>query len=243
MRIQRALARAGAASRREADTLVAEGRVQVNGVVATIGQTVNPEQDRITLDGKPVAAPVAAQWLVLNKPSGTLTTRKDPEGRPTIFELVPDWPGLTYVGRLDFMTEGVLLLTTDGEAAHRLTHPSSEVERTYHAIVRGNAPDAVRQARQGIELEDGPVRPVYVEAQPLGNRRWQFEITIAEGRTREVRRVCEALGLTVDRLVRVQFGPVKLGALPPGATRALTVSERRVIDVLVRSGGRAVRGD
>ncbi|AHG90686.1 pseudouridine synthase Rsu [Gemmatirosa kalamazoonensis] len=237
MRIQRALARAGVSSRREAEALVAAGRVHVNGTPATTGQVIDPARDHVTLDGKPVAAPVAAQWLVLNKPTGVLTTRKDPEGRPTVFELVPDWPGLTYVGRLDFMTEGVLLLTTDGDAAHRLTHPSSEVERTYVALVRGNAPEAVRMARRGIELEDGLVRPVHVDARPAGARRWEFEITIAEGRTREVRRVCEALGLQVERLVRVQFGPVRLGALPPGTTRALTVSERRVIEALARADG------
>jgi 23S rRNA pseudouridine2605 synthase len=235
MRVQRALARAGVASRREADALVAEGRVQVNGALAHVGQIVDPARDSITLDGKPVTAPVAAQWIVLHKPAGTLTTRRDPAGRPTVFDLVPDWPGLTYVGRLDFMTEGVLLLTTDGEAAHRLTHPSSEVERTYVATVRGNAVEAVRAARRGIELEDGPVHPSHVEARPVGGRRWEFEITIAEGRTHEVRRLCEALGLEVERLVRVQFGPVRLGALPVGATRALTASERRVIDALARA--------
>jgi 23S rRNA pseudouridine2605 synthase len=222
---------------------VAEGRVQVNGVAATIGQVVDPARDVVTLDGKPVAAPAAAQWVVLHKPAAYLTTRKDPEGRPTIFDLVPDWAGLTYVGRLDFMTEGVLLLTTDGEAAHRLTHPSSEVERMYVADVRGNAPEAVRAARRGVELEDGVVRPVHVEARPIGGRRWEFEITIAEGRTREVRRVCEALGLQVDRLVRVQFGPVKLGALPPGGTRGLTATERRVIDAMVRAQGPMVGAD
>lgn len=140
MRVQRALARAGVASRREAETLVEEGRVLVNGVVATIGQTVDPERDAITLDGARVGAPAAAQWIVLHKPPAVLTTRKDEEGRATVFDLVPDWPGLTYVGRLDFMTEGVLLLTTDGEAAHRLTHPSSEVERIYVAVVRETRP-------------------------------------------------------------------------------------------------------
>jgi 23S rRNA pseudouridine2605 synthase len=233
MRIQRALARAGVTSRREADTMVAEGRVTVNGEVARIGQVVDPRRDAIVFDGVTVGAPVAAEWFVLNKPSGYVTTRKDPDGRPTIFELVPDRPGLTYVGRLDLMTEGVLLLTTDGEAAHVLTHPSSEVERTYVAIVRGNAAKAVREARQGVELEDGMVNPSHVEARPAGNRKWEFEITIAEGRTREIRRLCEALGLDVERLVRVQFGPVKIGQLPSGESRALTVGERRLIDAVV----------
>jgi 23S rRNA pseudouridine2605 synthase len=234
MRVQRALARGGVASRRHADELVAAGRVTVNGEVATVGQVVDPGRDDIRVDGKPVAAPVAAEWIVLNKPAGVVTTRRDPEGRETVFDLVDDRPGLTYVGRLDYMTEGVLLLTTDGEAAHRLTHPSSEVERTYVAVVRGNAAEAVRAARRGVELEDGMVYPARVEARPIGSRRWEFEVTVAEGRTREIRRLCEALGLTVERLVRVQFGPVRLGALPTGASRAPSTSERRMIDALVK---------
>jgi 23S rRNA pseudouridine2605 synthase len=149
-----------------------------------------------------------------------------------VFDLVRSVPGLTYVGRLDYLTEGVLLLTTDGTAAHALTHPSREVERTYVATVRGNAPLAVREARRGVELEDGPVTPVAVEATPLGGRRWAFEVTIAEGRTHEVRRLCDALGLEVERLVRTRFGPVQLGSLAPGKSRALTPAERRVIEAL-----------
>jgi 23S rRNA pseudouridine2605 synthase len=234
MRIQRALARGGLTSRRNADDLVAAGRVTVNGEIATVGQVVDPARDDIRVDGSPVAAPVAAEWIVLHKPAGVVTTRRDPEGRETVFDLVEDRPGLTYVGRLDYMTEGVLLLTTDGEAAHRLTHPSSEVERTYVAVVRGNAPEAVRAARRGVELEDGMVYPTHAEARPIGNRRWEFEVTVTEGRTREIRRLCEALGLVVERLVREQFGPVRLGALPSGASRALSTSERRMIDALVK---------
>jgi 23S rRNA pseudouridine2605 synthase len=130
------------------------------------------------------------------------------------------------VGRLDYLTEGVLLLTTDGKAAHILTHPSSEVERTYVATVRGNARAAVVAARRGIELEDGFVQPRAVEARPLGNRTSELEITIAEGRNREVRRFCEALGLEVERLVRVRFGPVVLDRLESGATRALSGREQ-----------------
>ena len=234
MRLQRALARAGIASRRHAESLIAEGRVAVNGRPAQIGQTVDPGRDAITVDGRPIGAPVAAQWLVLHKPAGVLTTRSDPEGRRTVFDIVAPLPGLTYVGRLDYMTEGVLLLTTDGDAAHRLTHPSREVERTYVAIVRGPAPAAVRAIRQGLELEDGPVRALGADARPLGNRRWELELTITEGRTREVRRICETLDLEVERLVRVSFGPVRLGTLPSGATRPLTVAEQRTIDAVVR---------
>jgi 23S rRNA pseudouridine2605 synthase len=244
MRIQRALARAGVASRRRADELVAAGRVRVNGQVAQIGQSVDPTHDQITVDGSAVAAPPAIAWTVLNKPSGVLTSRthddkargaeRAAEGRRTVFDLVPVVPGLTYVGRLDYMTEGVLLLTTDGAAAHRLTHPSSEIERTYVATVRGNAVLAAKGARAGVELEDGWVRPRDVDVRSMGQRRWEFEVTITEGRTREVRRLCEALDLQVDRLVRTRFGPVRLGTLAAGVHRSLTAAERRAIESLTQ---------
>lgn len=237
MRVQRALARAGVLSRREADSAVADGRVQVNGTTAVIGQVVDPARDRITLDGTPVVTQVTShRWIVLHKPAAVMTTRKDPAGRPTVFDLVNDAPGLVYVGRLDFMTEGVLLLTTDGTAAHALTHPSREVERTYVATVRGDAVSAAREARRGVQLEDGLVVPIEVLAHPLGGRRWAFELTIAEGRTHEVRRICDALGLEVERLVRTRFGPVRLGDLPSGAARALTNTERTVLDALIGQG-------
>lgn len=236
MRVQRALARAGVASRREADRLVAEGRVLVNGERALTGQLVDPARDVLSLDGRPVViAPVARTWIVLHKPAGVMTTRTDPQGRPTVFDLVDDVPGLVYVGRLDFLTEGLLLLTTDGRAAHALTHPSREVERTYVATVRGDAAGAARAARRGVELDDGPVRPVAVHAEPIGDRRWAFELTLVDGRTREVRRLCDALGLTVERLVRTRYGPVELGDLPRGATRALTRQERAAIEAIAAS--------
>lgn len=232
MRIQRALARAGIASRRKAEELIAAGRVRVNGTVAQTGQIVDPATDKIVVDGQPLAAPRAAEWIVLNKPAGVMTTRSDPDGRPTVFEYVPHVPGLTYVGRLDFLTEGLLLLTTDGAMAHRLSHPSSEIERTYVATVTGKGDEAAREARQGVDLDDGPVHPKRVEARKLGRDRWEFEVTITEGRKREVRRLCSALGLGVERLVRTQFGPIALGDLPTGQTRKLTPREKSLLQGL-----------
>jgi 23S rRNA pseudouridine2605 synthase len=225
MRIQRALARAGVASRRHSEELISAGRVSVNGSVAKIGQTVDPERDELRVDGKIVRAPKGRVWLALNKPAGVMTTRSDPQGRRTVFDLVKDVPGLTYIGRLDYMTEGLLLLTNDGDAAHAMMHPSSEVERTYVAVVRGDAPAAVAQARHGVELEDGNVRPRSVATRSLGGGAWEFEVTIAEGRKHEVRRLCKALGLRVERLIRVSFGPITLGDLKSGASRALTAKE------------------
>ena len=237
MRIQRALARAGIASRRKAEEMIAAGRVKVNGVMAKTGQSVTVGTDVITVDGERVGAPPPLQWIVLNKPSGVLTTASDPGGRTTVFDLVEPAPGLTYVGRLDYMTEGILLLTTDGDAAHALTHPSTGVERTYVATVRGNAPAAVVQAKRGVELEDGLVRPDFVEATPLGDRTWALELSISEGRNREIRRLCEALGLEVLRLVRTRFGPVELGNLPSGESRSLSAKEKKVIQALSKGLG------
>ncbi|MBX9929043.1 MAG: rRNA pseudouridine synthase [Gemmatimonadaceae bacterium] len=235
MRIHRALARAGVASRRKAEELVAAGRVMVNGAPARTGQTVHPVIDTITLDGRRVGAPVAPVWFVLHKPAGVLTSQGDPRGRRTVFDLLPHTPGLAYVGRLDYLTEGVLLFTTDGDAAHRLTHPSSEIERSYSATVRGDALTAARHARRGVMLEDGAVHPVAVDAIALGEHLWRFDVTIREGRNREVRRLCEALDLEVRRLVRTRFGPITLGALAPGDHRPLTATEQRAIAALTES--------
>jgi 23S rRNA pseudouridine2605 synthase len=232
MRIQRALARAGILSRRKAEELVANGRVTVNGALAQVGQTVDPDRDVILVDGNRVDRPAPLEWFVLHKPAGVITSRHDPEGRKTVFDLVPKRPGLTYVGRLDYLTEGVLLLTTDGTAAHRLTHPSRKLERTYVASVIGDAEDATERAHHGVELEDGVVRPKKFRAEKLGRLRWELTITIAEGKNREVRRFCEALGLQVDRLVRVKFGPVELGDLPVGKVRSLTKVEVKALEKL-----------
>jgi 23S rRNA pseudouridine2605 synthase len=225
MRIHRALARAGIASRRAAEELVAAARVTVNGELAKTGQTVDPLRDDIRVDGRRIPRAAKARWFVLNKPMGYVTTRRDPAGRPTIFELVPEVPGLTYVGRLDYLTTGLILLTNDGEGANRLAHPSGEVARTYVATVRGDAAAAADRASRGVRLDDGLVRPGRVRVRPLKNRKWEFEVTLREGRNREVRRLCEALGLKVEGLHRTSYGAVDLGALPPGEWRELSASE------------------
>ena len=147
-----------------------------------------------------------------------------------MFDLVPKRPGLTYVGRLDYLTEGALLLTTDGAAAHRLTHPSRKLERTYVASVLGDGEAAIEQAQYGVELEDGVVKPKRMRGEKIGRGRWELTITIAEGKNREIRRLCEALGLQVDRLVRVKFGPVELGDLGVGKVRSLTRAEVKALE-------------
>jgi 23S rRNA pseudouridine2605 synthase len=235
MRLQRALARAGVASRRSSEELISAGRVTVNGTVAHIGQVVDPERDDIRVDGKKVKASAENTWILLHKPSGVMTTRADPEGRETVFGLVKDAPGLTYVGRLDYLTEGVLLLTTDGAAANTLTHPRYEVEREYVAVVTGDVESAVAEARRGVELEDGVVQVANASARRIGGGRSEFRVTIAEGRKREVRRLCKALGLTVERLIRVRYGPIELGNLQVGRSRPLT---QREIDAIHKLAAR-----
>lgn len=237
MRIQRALARAGVASRRASEQMVLEGRVTVNGEVATTGQVVDSLRDDIRVDGKPVKPPPSreAVWLALHKPAGVVTTRKDERGRDTVFELLPDVPGLTYVGRLDFLTEGLLIFTTDGNAAHRLTHPSAELPRTYLALVRGDAEGAAAALSRGVDLEDGLARASDVKLHNVGRRLWELELTITEGRNREVRRMCEAVGLQVERLMRTSFGPVRLGNLASGEYRPLGVTEiSRILSIVSR---------
>ena len=225
MRLQRALARAGVASRRKAEDLIRDGRVRVDGQVATIGMSVDPDAQRITVDGKGVRSATRTTWLALNKPLGYVVSRSDPEGRRTVFDLLPKVPGLTYVGRLDVMTSGLLLLTTDGAAAHRLMHPRYEVPRTYWLQVHGADVAAVRAAlAQRIVIEGRAVRVVNARARPAG-RSVEIEMTLAEGRQRIVRRMAEALDLKVEWLHRVAYGPVRLGRLAEGRWRELTSQE------------------
>jgi pseudouridine synthase len=234
MRLQRVLARAGIASRRKAEELISSGKVLVNGGAAVLGQSVDTENDNIAVNGHPVKLPSEHRWLVLNKPPGYITSKTDARGRRTVFALVPgDIPGLTYVGRLDYLTEGLLLLTNDGEAIHALTHPGRGVERTYRAWVKGSGDAAAREIGRGLELDGRRVLPSSVSAAHVSRGRWLLELTLAEGRNREVRRLCEATGLSVERLVRTSFGPVQLGSLPIGMSRSLTSKERAAIERLV----------
>jgi 23S rRNA pseudouridine2605 synthase len=225
MRLQRALARAGVASRRTAEALIRAGRVRVNGQVAALGQSADPARDRIMVDGHRLQ-PAREVWIALHKPMGYVVSRRDPEGRPTIFSLVPDVPGLTYVGRLDVMTTGLLLLTTDGDGANRLTHPRYAVERSYRALVHGRRPEEIRRLlERPVMIDRRPVAIRDVKLRPADKGRTDLMLTLAEGRYRIVRRLCEHLGLKVERLMRLSHGPVRLGRLPAGRWRYLSRAE------------------
>ncbi|MGH7538384.1 MAG: pseudouridine synthase, partial [Gemmatimonadales bacterium] len=232
MRLQRALARAGVTSRRKAEELIRAGRVRVDGAVATLGSSVDPARQRITVDGGAVRLATRAVWLALNKPIGYVVTRGDPTGRPTIYQLLPRVPGLTYVGRLDVMTSGLLLLTTDGGAAHRLMHPRFAVSRAYLLRVHGRPAALIERAlAQPIPIDGRPVRVVRARVRPAG-KSVELELTLAEGRTRIVRRLAEALGLKVEWLHRIRYGPVGLGTLVEGRHRPLTRREIEAIEAL-----------
>lgn len=228
MRLQKFLSQAGIASRRAAEEMIRAGRVSINGKVSTeLGVKVNPARDRIEVDGRPVgvAEPV---WIALHKPPGYMVSRHDPQGRPTIYELIPaEYSGLFHVGRLDYESEGLILLTNEGDAAHRLLHPSYEMDRVYDVGVRGKVSDAeIAQLLDGIELEDGLARAISVQRRPSpGPRADRLLVTLREGRKREVRRLFRAIGHPVRRLVRRRFGPIELGSLKPGQTRRLTPRE------------------
>jgi 23S rRNA pseudouridine2605 synthase len=211
MRVQRALARAGIASRRAAEELIRAGRVRVDGKVAELGSKADPDRQKITVGGKPIRI-VRRRWLAFHKPLGVVTTASDEEGRRTVFDYVKDPAGLTYVGRLDVMTTGLLLLTTDGEAVHRLTHPSHRIPRHYTALVHGRPTEELAALmRTRIEVDGRPVVPQEVRVRPGKEGRSIVDVTFTEGRNRIVRRWCEAMGLKVERLARLSFGPVRLG--------------------------------
>lgn len=225
MRLQRFLARAGIASRRQSEELIRAGKVRVNGKVAELGSSVDPERDRVVVNGRTVKA-AEPRWLALHKPPGVVTTARDEQGRRTVFDLLPDSRALTYVGRLDAGTTGLLLLTTDGEAVHRLTHPRYKVSRRYMALVKDIDTAALAAKAKGTVLVDGrPVVPVRVNVKPGRDGRSLLDVTLTEGRNRIVRRWVEEMGGAVDRLARIEYGPIRLGDLPVGSHRPLTPQE------------------
>jgi 23S rRNA pseudouridine2605 synthase len=224
-RLQKVLAQHGFGSRRVCEELIAAGRVTVNGEVAVLGRRVDVDADEVAVDGVPVGVRPGLVYYLLNKPTGVVTTAADTHGRPTVVELVPAEPRVFPVGRLDLETEGLLLLTNDGDLANRLTHPRHGVEKEYLAELDGGSlsPRDLRRLREGIDLEDGRTAPATASQPDAGVLR----ITIHEGRNRQVRRMCAALGHPVRRLVRVRIGPLRDTQLAPGTWRPLTAAEVR----------------
>jgi 23S rRNA pseudouridine2605 synthase len=223
-RLQKVLARVGYGSRRRCEELIAQGRVRVDGVVAVLGRRVDPRRDRVTVDGAPAPTAPGLVYFLLNKPAGVVTTADDPQGRPTVLSLVPSEPRVFPVGRLDRATEGLLILTNDGDLSQLLSHPSHGVVKEYLAEVRGDpSPQAVRRLREGVLLDDGITAPARVSRVAPGLLR----VAIHEGRNRQVRRMCSAVGHEVVRLVRTRIGPLADSSLAPGAYRELTIAEVR----------------
>jgi 23S rRNA pseudouridine2605 synthase len=228
MRLAKYLADAGIASRRASEGIVRAGRVTVGGVTVADPARDVAAGDAVALDGKPVSVVHERVVYALNKPAGVVSTARDPQGRPTVVSMVPQTERLYPVGRLDIDTTGLILLTNQGELAHRLTHPSFEVEKTYRAVVGGPALEqrALQAMRDGIELEDGRTAPARVRRVSADT----LEITIHEGRKRQVKRMCEAVGHPVKRLERIRLGPLELGDLPRGRWRRLSEAE---VDALI----------
>lgn len=229
-RLQKLLARAGLGSRRSCELLISAGRVEVNGEVAILGARADAAHAQITLDGVPVIVDSTLVYWLLNKPAGYVTTARDPQGRPTVIELVPDEPRVFSVGRLDLETEGLLLLTNDGDLAELLSHPRHGVEKQYLAEVDGiPSPAAMRKLREGVELEDGYARATRAQVVQSLNGGSALEIVLKEGRKRIVRRMCAEIGHPVRRLVRTRIGPLSDSKLTPGECRPLTAQEVRAL--------------
>jgi 23S rRNA pseudouridine2605 synthase len=226
-RLQKVLSRAGIGSRRACEELISAGRVSVDGEVATLGRRIVLATARVELDGALVPVAPDLVYYLLNKPDGVITTADDPQGRSTVVSLVPAEPRVFPVGRLDRHTEGLLILTNDGAFSQLLTHPSHGVAKEYVAEVAGGTPPpgALRTLRRGVELDDGPTEPAEVGVLAPGVLR----LVIHEGRNRQVRRMCDAIGHPVRRLVRTRIGPVRDTNLPPGRWRALSAEEVRTL--------------
>lgn len=237
-RVQKLLAAAGIASRRACEELIAAGRVTVNGEVVTLGAKADPASDVVAVDGEHVNVDPGKVYILLNKPRGVVTTAEDPEGRPTVLDLVNLPQRLFPVGRLDIDTEGLLLLTNDGELAHALMHPSYEVERVYVALVPGPVKNrSLAAVREGVELADGVAAATAARVLEEERGKALVELTMAEGRKREVRRLLDAVGLPVERLARVAYADVELGELRQGKWRFLTQQEVGRLFAAVERGG------
>lgn len=239
MRLQKYLARAGVASRRASEDLIRDGRVSVDGdIVTVLGTKVDPHASVVEVDGEQVQLE-ESRWIMLHKPPGCLCTRSDPEGRPTVYGLIgPEHQSLFHVGRLDYMSEGMLLLTNEGTVAEQLLHPRNRVPRRYEVTVAGPiARDVGSRLRAGVELEDGPawVNDFRVRVGPRPDQ-VLLDLSLQEGRNREVRRMMEAVDLTIHALKRVAFGPLELGNLPRGSWRSLEQGEIDRLRALNRNG-------
>ncbi len=226
-RLQKYLARCGVASRRAAERLIVEGRVAVNGViVATLGATVDPARDRVEVGGESVAPPAVLRYVLLNKPPRVVSTASDPRGRRTVVDLAPTDLRLFPVGRLDFDSEGAILLTNDGELAFRLTHPRHKVEKEYRVLVRGGVGEAeLERLRSGVPLDGSPTAAAKLEVMDRSGPTCWLRLVIHEGRNRQIRRMAEHVGLRVERLIRTRIGPIGLCGLRPGAWRELRPEE------------------
>lgn len=235
MRLQKFLARAGVASRRHSEQLILDGRVIVNGqVVRVLGTRISPDADVVVVDGERIALPEACAYHVLYKPAGYLTSMHDPQGRPTVAELLPAEEGLFPVGRLDMDTTGALIVTSDGALAHKLMHPSFHAPKVYRVTVEGVlAPDDVRSLASGIMLDDGMTRAADVEVVHQDGSSSVVMVALREGRKRQVKRMFDAIGHPVTKLHRESFGPIGIVGMAPGEIRALTQSEVRALKDVV----------
>lgn len=225
-RLQKILSARGLASRRKAEEWIQAGRVQVNGMTARLGDSADPDTDEILLDGRPLPSQREYVYIMLNKPRGFVTTLSDEKGRQNVAQLVADCGVRVYpVGRLDMDSEGLLLLTNDGEFANAMMHPKHEVNKTYEVSVRGYHPTATTLLQRPIELDGYPIKPPQVKLVRSEGERAKFLVTIHEGRNRQVRRMCEAAGMEVTKLRRITEGNLELGKLPLGKWRYLTETE------------------
>ncbi len=234
-RLQKIISAAGIASRRASETMIEEGRVKVNGRVATLGMSADPDVDTIEVDGNIISIAARRRYIILHKPRGYVTTMKDERGRPTVAELVEDAGDRLYpVGRLDMDSEGLLIMTNDGELANALMHPSHEVNKLYNVFVQGeDIKGAVRALQAMDRLEGEPIAKPQVMLIELKGKTAELQITIHEGKNRQIRRMCKACGLGVNRLIRVAEGPILLGELPCGRWRSMTKEEISYLQKLI----------